>query len=266
MKKDYNRDVVSDMPVDTSFTSPTIKRTTTKSTSKPKINAIGTQKRTTTKTSTANKNTSKSTASKVKESSANKKSIRTTLINSSTELDDLEKLNEESFKTFRYKSKRNKVIIALLSVLLVISIATIVTLFVVSKLKTNCNFYIHGDVDAQFIINGKEMKEFRAPSNLQGNRVFNFDVELRIHSGGSYKIKIIAKCYQKGVLMSNTLIYKHNLDLFYDGGDGYCYSKDAINGNQTIFICEGVILDYVYEDTLNVDNFKLDFHVYLEKV
>ena len=29
---------------------------------------------------------------------------------------------------------------------------------------------------------------------------------------------------------------------------------------------EGVILDYYYKDSLNADNFKLNFHTYFEKV
>ena len=111
MKKDYNRDVMSDMPVDSSFTPPvkTTKPTTVK-TSKPKINTIGTQKRTgkavTSKTSTGK---SKASTGKSKvQASGSSKELRTKLTNSGKDLTDLEKLNEENIKTFRFKSKRNK--------------------------------------------------------------------------------------------------------------------------------------------------------------
>ena len=66
--------------------------------------------------------------------------------------------------------------------------------------------------------------------------------------------------------MKNTLVYEQNVQLFYEGGDGYYYSSAPIKGNQTIYLCGGIILDYEYEDSLNVYNFKLDFHVYFEKV
>ena len=268
MKKDYNRDVMSDMPVDSSFTPPvkTTKSTATKP-SKPKINAIGTQKRTgkaaTTKISTGKYKTS-SSKSKVEVGGSNKE-LRTKLTNSEKDLTDLEKLNEENIKTFRFKSKRNKVFIAILSVLLVISIVSIVTFLLISKLKTNCNMYIHGDVDATFIIDGMELDEFRSPSNLQGNRIFEFKVEIRIDSRSDYNIKYTANAYQKGVLMNNTLIYENNVELFYEGEDGFYRSIDKVQGGQTITLCGGVILDYDYEQSLNVDNFKLDFHVYFEK-
>ena len=292
MKKDYNRDVMSDMPVDSSFmpSTKTTKSTTTKTT-KPKISAIGTQKRTTsnkatiktsssktstTKTggsksaetksvSTTKKSTAASSSKTAQKSSENKK-LRTKLTSSTDEISDLEKLNEQNIKSYRFKSKRNKVIISLLSVLLVISIVTIVTFLIVSRLKTNCHMFIHGDVSAEFIVDGQEMDEFRTPSNLQGNSILNLDIDIRINTNAEYRIKFTPKVYQKGVLLSNTLIYKHNSELFYDGGDGFYYSINPIQGNQTISLCEGVILDYDYRQTLNVDNFKLDFHVYFEKV
>lgn len=286
MKKDYNRDVMSDMPVDASFT-PSVQAKTEKktTTAKPKINAIGTQKRTTgTKTSTSKTGTAKSTQAKSSskttktsskfttqakelevETEGKKKKLRTQLTNSESELTDLEKLNEENIKSYRFKSKRNRVVIVILSVLLVITIATVATFLIVSRLKTNCNFYIHGDVSASFIIDGIEMDEFRTPSNLQGNRTYKLDIKVRIDSNASYKIRFVPECYQKGVLMENTLVYEYNTDLFYEGVDGY-YSINPIQGGQTITLCGGIILDYYYENSLTADNFKLDFHVYFEKV
>lgn len=255
MKKDYNRVVVSDMPIDTSFTPPVEAKTQKEIKTKPKINVIGKQN----KKETNNKSTKK-------DASSSTKKLRTQLTNADAELDDLERLNEENIKVYRFKNKRNKVVIAILSVLLVITIATITTLIVITKLKANCNFYVKGDADASFIINGEEMREFRSPSNLQGNRIFEIDIDVKIKSGGYYYVKFIPKCYQKGVEMKNTLIYEANIELFYEGGDGYYYSSAPIQGGQTISLCDGIILDYDYEDSLNVDNFKLDFYVYFEKI
>ena len=256
MKKDYNRDVVSDMPIEASFTS-SVETKTEKKTTKPKINAIGGQKKSTNATKLKN--------AKNGESSSAKK-LRTKLTNSDTQITDLEKLNEENIKSYRFKNKRNKVVIAILSVLLAISIISIITFTIITKLKENCNFFVRGDADASFIINGEEIDEFRSPSNLQGNRIFKFDVEVKIESGGYYYVKFIPKCYQKGVLMRNVLVYEQNVDLFYEGGDGFYYSREPIEGDQTIALCGGIILDYDYEDSLTVDNFKLDFYVYFEKV
>lgn len=258
MKKDYNRMTTSDMPLDSSFTPQVEVVKEKKTTSKPKINAIG--------KSTANK-TKKARESQqpAKQAKVDKK-LRTQLTNSASELDDLEKLNEENLKSYRFKSKRNKVVIILLSVLLVIAIAAISIYLAIARLETNCNMYVHGGYSATAIVDGEELTVFRAPSNLQGNRILRLDIKLRLDEGGEYNIKFIPQCYQKGVLIDNTLIYEHNTDLFYEGGDGYYYSKIAIEGNQTIQLCGGVILDYYYENSLNIDNFRLDFHIYLEKV
>ena len=265
MKRDYNRDVMSDMPVDSSFTPQTQKKTTTRTSTKPKINAIGTQKRTT-KSTTASKTTKKSTSSKDTTTGKKEEKLRTKLTNSEDQLNDLEKLNEESIKTYRFKSKRNRVFIILLSVLLAIAIVSIAVVLSISKLKTNCNMFLHGNVEAVFIVDGQELDEFRSPSNLQGNRIFKVNIDIEIQSGGEYNIKFIPKCYQKGVLMENTLIYEHNTTLFKEDTDGYYVSINPIKGGQTINLCGGIILDYYYENSLNVDNFKLDFHVYFEKV
>ena len=78
MKKDYNRDVVSDMPIEASFTS-SVEKSTQKKTTKPKINAIGSQKKTTStgKTSTSrSSSTSKTTTAKT----LSTKSTKTTKI------------------------------------------------------------------------------------------------------------------------------------------------------------------------------------------
>ena len=228
-----------------------------KTTTKPKINAI--VKNSANKVNKTTKTTKTTQASKTKTSP-----IKTKLTKKDGELEDLEKINEENIATYRFKSKRNKLVIVLLSIMLVISIATITTYLIIIKLKPNCYMHVHG-VSATFIVDDQEMSKFRAPSNLQGNRTLHLDIKLKIEESGSFRIRFIPLCYQKGVLMENTLVYEHS-KLFIDGGDGSYYSKGVVEGNQTIELCNGIILDYYYEDSLNVDNFKMDFHVYAEKV
>lgn len=266
MKKDYNREVMSDMQVDGSFTPSTRTTQPQKTTTKPKINVIGTQKRTTSTSSKSGaKQTTKQSPKNQTTSSSNSK-IRTKLVGDKSQIEDLEKLNEENIKGYRFKAKRNKVVIVILSILLVIAIGTIIAYTVITRLKTNCNMFIHGDVQAVFIIDGEELQEFRTPANLQGNSILQLDIKVDIKTNAKYNVWFKPECYQKGVLMNNTLIYEHNTDLFYEGQDGAYYSKQPIQGGQIIYLCGGVILDRDYEATLNVDIFKMDFHVYFEKV
>ena len=271
MKKDYNRLTTSDMPLDSSFT-PTVEVSKPKTSAKPKINAIGKSttnkaKSASTKTSaskTASKTTKTTTKSGTKSASESEQKVKTKLAKSNEEINDLEKLNEENIKSYRYKSKRSKVVIVLLAVFLAIAIAIIGVYIGIIKLDANCYLNASG-AEAVFIVDGEEMSKFRTPSNLQGNRTLKVDIKLKIEEGGEFKIKFILNGYQNKSPIENTLAYLHG-DLFYDGGDGYYYSKGTISGNQTIQLCEGIILDYYYENTLNANNFKLDFDVYLEKI
>lgn len=270
MAKKYNNATTSDMPVDSSDASVEQVKPKKSPAPKPKINAIGksTQAKTKSTAFAKSKSQTKSTSTKsnkTQQSAQVDKKLRTKLTNSQEEINDLEKLNEENLHNYRLKNKRNKVIIVLLSVMLAIAIAAIAIYIAITKLETNCNMYVHG-VEATYIIEGEEMNKFRTPSNLQGNRVLRFEVDLKIKDDGKYNVVIDPKCYEHGKLIDNTLLYEHNASLFYQGGDGKFYSVEPISGKQTIEVCKGIIIDYNYEDTLNVDNFRLDFHMYFEKV
>lgn len=247
--KDYNRNIKSDMPMDQSF-APNVRSKTTQTKAKPKINAIG--KKSTKKPSTNN----------------DKEKLKSKLKIDSIEVADLEKLNEENIKNLRFRNKRNKVIIAILTAILIISIAVIVIYMVVSQLEMNCKMYIHGNAEAVYHVNGEELKEFRTPANLQGNRVLKLDIDVKINGLDTayYNVKFNVKTYQRNRQMDNTLIYKPNFELFEENQDGSYSSVVPIRGNQIINICEGIVLDRDYENTLNVDNFKMEFNVYFEKV
>ncbi len=240
--------------MDTSFTPYVQQVNSSKKEKEPKIKAIG-------------KNTGKSSMP-TKETVFNTSFEGAKSLKAQQGLMDLEKMNDENIKAYRFKSKRNKVIIVLLSVMLAIAIASIATYLVIVGLQANCRMYVHG-ADASFIINGEELSAFRAPSNIQGGSILEMEIELKLEDGGKYDIYFVAKCYQKGVLLKNTLIYDKS-SLFYDGGivedgDTACYSKSPISGKQTIRLCGGIIIDNEYGD-LNVDNFRLEFHVYCKKV
>lgn len=250
MKKEYNRNTMSDMPMDYSF-NPSVEQFKAKTIQKQKINAIGKKANSGTGKPTSSKTNSKTNQAKSKELKDEQK-------------EDLEKLNEENIKTYKYKSKRNKVVIALLSIMLAIAITVISVYIAISKLESNCYMIVSG-AKASFIVDGKELEKFRAPSNLKNDSVLVLNIELKIEEAGEFEISFIPKCYQKGVLINNTNVYGLNHDLFYEKGDGTWCSRNKISGNQTINLCHGVTLDY-YAEGLNVDNFKLEFCVYMKKV
>ena len=258
MKKEYNRNVTSDMPMDASF-NPSVEKPKLKTAAKPKINAIGKK---------ATSATSKKPATKPKTNTVEAKSAKTEKVKNGTaakKLSDLEKLNDESLKTYRYKSRRNRIVIILLSVMLALTIATLSVFLVMSRLETNCYMIAHG-ASATFFVDGEEMDNFRAPANLQGNSILTFDAQVRLDSSGTYQVRFVILCYQNGEKLNNTLVYLPNYDMFYEDEDGYYCSNRTISGGQTVLLCKGAILDYEYRNSLNSDNFRLDLHVYFKEV
>lgn len=191
-------------------------------------------------------------------------SLRSKLNDDSIDLVELEQLNETNLKNFKARTRRNRVIIIVLTILLVITASTIGILLAISKLTNNSFLYIHGRVSATHVVDGYELNRFRTPTEIQGNRLLSIDLDLKIESSGNYNIRFTIDIFQDGEELDNTIIYEYNRTLFYAGNDGYYYSKNPIAGDQTIDLCEGVLIDYRYEHTLNIDNFRMEVHTYIE--
>ena len=274
MKKDYNQFTKSDMPLETSLQESTPK-TTKSSAPKSKINVIGANKKPRTTTGSTKSSSTKKTTTDTKKTvetvtEPNKKKVneklREKLSSNAPDLQDLEKLNEENLKKFSFRARRNRVLIIVLAIALGMAIVSVVTFSMMSRLENNCFLHVQGDAAATYIIDGKEMDKFRTPSNLQGNRILQFNADIRIESGGEYYVKFKIDCYQNDTLMQNTLVYEPNLELFELNNDGYYYSFDKISGNQTVRLCQGVSLDLIYENSLDVDSFRMEMFVIFEKV
>ena len=254
MNKKYNRNTTSDIPLDASVSSTTSVSTKAKS-AKPKITAIG--KKAQNQIKSKSTRSAKSRLSNQEMNTDNKKNIQ--------DVADLEKLNEENLKSFKTKSKRSRVAIVLLVLSLIIAISVIAVYLAITKLQVNCKMKVYG-ADAVYYVDGEILDEFRAPSNLRGNARLDLEIKLKIQEDGMFDIKFKPNCYQNEELMINTLVYDLNNNLFIDGGDGYYYSRKPISGNQTIRLCEGVIFSYEYRYSLNINNFRMEFETYLEKV
>lgn len=267
MKKDYNRMTTSDMPLESSLSS--VVDVTKPKATKPKINAIGKTTATKSKNQITTKTSTKSTPQNSKTTKVEKSDVaqvnktKGSKAKETTATTDLEKLNEENIKTFSYNSKRSKVVIAILATLLVVAIAVIAVYIAILKMDANCFLSVTGG-KAVFIVNGEEMSKFRTPADLQGNRTLAVNIDLRIEESGDFDVKFKIDAYQNGVLLENTLAYWHG-NQFFEGEDGYYYSKSTIAGGQLIDLCEGVCFDMIYENTLNADNFKLNFNVEIMK-
>lgn len=253
MKKMYNKYSTSDIPLDASLevpSGPTSKMTNTAK--KATIKAIGTK--------------AKTSVSKAK-APDKKGSVRKKLAKDSIDLSDLEKLNEENIKSHTFRNKRNQVIIVILSILLAIAITFIVIFMVMSKVENNCFLYTHGNVQASYIVEGTELTEFRSPANIQGDCVFEVDVDLKIETAGEYEVKFSVVCYYKDQILKNVVVYEPNTTTsgFTYKNDGYYHSKSTIQGGTTIRLCQGIALNE-FDVDLDADDFKLEFHTHIQEV
>lgn len=255
MKKNYNQFTKSDMPLDNSLNLPTGGPTSSSKqmVKKPKINAIGAK-------ATSKAEQTKTSASKSKTAT----SLRNKLSKSDVLTENLEKLNEESIQSHSFRSKRNQVVIILLSIMLALSIAFLVVYLVVTKVDKTCYVYTHGDAEVAILIDGEEISEFAPPANLTGNCIFNFNADLNIKSAGTYNIRLVIECYYNDELLNNIVIYEPNLDVLTYNNAGYYNSKTTVTGNQTISLCQGVAINELGKD-IEADGFTMEIHVYVER-
>jgi len=277
MKKEFNKATMTDMPLDevnVSRSSSTPKKSTN---TKPKITKIGGDNKSTTKKNSFGtvKSTTKNTTTTTK-TIITKTEIKTPTKTSTSKLkdksisnQDLERMNEEKIRSQSFRGTRNRVIIIALSVLLVISIVAIVLYSLTLKSDANCFLYMDKDsgVKASYIVNNEEMSEFRTPGNFRGGAIFEVDIDLKISSSGQYKITYYFECYVDGRLMDNVLVYQPNYDLFYpDNSTNSYYTLYPVNGNQTISLSDGVIIDSAYANSVDQYNFTLKLYTKIEKI
>jgi len=217
---------------------------------------IASKSKTSKKSSSApNKAKEENTKENVKENS----SLRSRLKSDSLDMMDLEKLNEENLKTRSFRGRRNRFVIILLSVLLAVAIAAVAIIFARSKIDYNCHLKINGNVSANYIVDGREMNEFRVPATIQGNRVLMLDTKINIESSGEYMVQFVVEVYQGSLLLAGvqlTGVDHYNFELSQDGKT--FKSRAPISGNQTIALFNGIAIDNDYEATLNDGNFRLE--------
>lgn len=193
------------------------------------------------------------TKSNAQTNAKSKTKSKTTLTSSSIDMEDLESLNEKNLKQYRFRSRRNKMIITVLVILLTISLTIISTYAIVTRLENNCWLYVSG-ANAKYVVDGKERNKFRCPQAISGNRTYVLNVDLKIQSD-SYNIRFKVEIYQNELLLENTLL-DYDQDYFRRGNDGFYYSINKMSGTVDLF--DRVIIDSAYENTLNISNFRME--------
>lgn len=200
-----------------------------------------------------------------KQSAPKEKKVKDRLKSDNVTMEDLETINENNLKKYRSRSMRNKVVIVSLAILLLAAIATIIVILNIKRLQNNCVLNVRGNVDAEFIVDGKKLNKFRSPVGIQGNRVYMIDTDIKINSTGTFNVYFTIEAYRANELMQNTFAYSFNHDLFYQQSNGKYTCIAPITGGQTINLFEGIVLDDAYADSLTTENFRLEVNIYFER-
>lgn len=211
------------------------------------------------------KSTLSETSKKEQIETKKKQKIEQRLKSSNISMDDLETINEQNLKQYRSRVTRNRALIITLVILLIAAITTFAILLSINKMVNNCQIYVHGNVDADVIVDGEKMDEFRTPIGVQGNRVYVIDTDIDINSTGEFDIYFTIDVYQAGVKLKNSFAYEYNHELFHDDGNGRYVSNHSIAGGQTIDLFNGVVLDDAYENTLTTENFSMKVNIYFTR-
>mgnify|MGYP003288739958 CR=1 FL=1 len=179
-----------------------------------------------------------------------------------SELEDLEKINEEGLKNSATRGKRNQFVIIILSVLLVVALAFVVITMVMTKADTNCKLNLYGGVRAEYVVDGNEKSELRLRVDITSNSILLVDLNVKIKSSGEYKLKYKISCYFKGKLMKDYKAYEPNWDIFILE-DGYYVTAQPVSG--TVSLCEGVVINNEYGEEFNGYEFSMVVDTYIER-
>lgn len=181
-------------------------------------------------------------------------------------VNDLEKINEQNIKNYKFRERRNRVIIIILIILLLLSLSWIAVYTSILMTKSNCFLYASGDSNVTFLVDGEEKTKFRTPANIQGDRLYVFDLSMRLDNAGEYTVEFIVYMYINGKKLTTRTAYEPNLELFSRSSDGWYRSTSTIQGLEIFNLCQGVILDEEYLETLNTNSFKLEVYANIKKV
>ncbi len=187
---------------------------------------------------------------------------------------DLEDVNEQNIKNYRVRNTRNKAIIVILTILLIIVVAVISILVSTIYYENNSFLYVHGSVDAVYIVEGEEMERFRTPTSIKGNRCLDIDIYVQVRQSGLYNVNFSIEVYAGEERLQNVIARNYDRRFIEssvtDGDNTYMIyrSENPINFSydNSFRICDGILLDAQYEDVLNFENFHMEIHTYFERV
>lgn len=179
-------------------------------------------------------------------------------------VNDIDKINEERINQNATKRNRNVFIIILLIILLMLILGSAVIVLKIYQPNPNCFISISGDCRAESLVNSEPMTEFRSTSEVAGGSIYVIDIDLRLLEEGEYNISFTVNCYVSGNRLEDVKLLPEEIDETLDGEGKYHIAN--VSGNSTINLFNEVYLSGVGERYLNVNNFKMEIKIYIEKI
>ena len=174
---------------------------------------------------------------------------------------DLETIQEANNQKFDTRTKRNNIVILILSLLLIVSVVYLIISIVNfknSKLEPNCKFVIAGDAKAYWVVEGnRENTNFRLGEGLESGLAYVMRSEIQIDTTASVMltIELVIKLNDEPILIYGLHDGNENL-VRVENTNKYIYQA-TITGGGRIHLFDG--LDFSEApDNLNSNNIQIE--------
>lgn len=168
------------------------------------------------------------------------------------------------------RSRRNKVIISILAVAIVlIWIAVLVMLFVKPKEeKHNCFIHLSGNGAnvCEVLFNGQKISSWKAPTGIGQGSNYKFDLDLKINAEGTYYVKFRVEVKNNGQVIEDVIEISPPTYKMEDGDGDTWYVYNAVDGNSKIELLNSItfLMDWKNPVLSNLNDSNAEINFYIE--
>ena len=181
---------------------------------------------------------------------------------------DIETIKDATKQKIQNQSKRNSVIIVILCSLLIISfiyLAIAVVSYKGSKHEPNCRYLITGDVEAEWIVEGRNQTEFSLKKGLSSNMVYLLDSSINIKTTSTVLLNIEIKVLLNDEPIMIAGLQDMNKSLTRVENSNKFMYENTITGGGIIYLFEGIDFSDA-PSNLTSENITIEIIASIEKV
>lgn len=173
---------------------------------------------------------------------------------------DVETIQDANKQKFETKTKRNNVVILILSLLLVASLiylALAILNYRNSKREPNCQYLVHGDAEAEWIVEGKNDTKFTLRQGLATNMVYLLNSSINIKTTQTVMLSIEINVLIEDEPYMIWGLYEGNSNLIRVENSNEFVYETTIAGGGTIALFKGIDFSEA-PDSLSSENVKIE--------